>query len=138
MTNDWPLDVEEMHTKFKVYPQIEKLSNEQLKELLEFRKSMIKEEVGELEDAKTAEDVVDALIDICVFAIGTLDLFDVDPHCAWNEVHQANMTKEPGVKEGRPNPFGFPDLIKPDGWRGPSHVNNHGLLSSIMDVENRK
>ena len=45
------------------------------------------------------------------FAIGTLDAFGVDGQMKLGDaVHNANMAKEPGVKEGRPNPFGLPDL----------------------------
>ena len=43
-----------------------------------------------------------------------------------NQIYSANMAKNVGVKPGRPNPFGLPDLIKPDGWIGPSHSGNHG------------
>ena len=74
------------------------------------------------------EEIVDALIDLCVVAIGTLDLFEVNPYNAWNEVFDANMNKNPGVKASRPNPLGLPDLIKPEGWVAPSHKNNIGTL----------
>ena len=69
---------------------------------------------------------------VCVFAIGTLDVFGVDAHKAWNAVYEANMSKSPGVKEGRPNPFGLPDLIKPDGWTAPSHEDNHGDFPNAL------
>ena len=75
---------------------------------------------------KVCEEIVDGLIDLCVFAIGTLDVFGVDADEAWNQVLSANMAKEPGVKPGRPNPFGLPDLLKPNGWIGPDHEGNHG------------
>ena len=48
-------------------------------------------------------------------------LLGIDAHKAWHEVHKANMSKEVGVKESRPNPLGLPDLIKPEGWKAPSH-----------------
>jgi len=73
-------------------------------------------------------EIVDALIDLCVVAIGTLDAFGVDAHKAWDEVLQANLNKEPGVKESRPNPFGLPDLIKPEDWEAPNHIENTGRL----------
>ena len=47
-------------------------------------------------------------------------------------VFDANMTKSPGVKPGRPNPFGLPDLLKPEGWTAPTHRGNHGSLSDIL------
>jgi predicted HAD superfamily Cof-like phosphohydrolase len=80
---------------------------------------------------KDAEEIVDGLIDLCVVAIGTLDAFGIDAYKAWDEVHQANMSKEVGVKKERPNPLGLPDLVKPEGWINPSHGGNHGLLNNI-------
>jgi len=80
---------------------------------------------------KDADEIVDGLIDLCVVAIGTLDAFGVDAHTAWDRVHKANMSKEVGVKESRPNPLGLPDLIKPEGWEAPTHVDNLGKLNDI-------
>ena len=79
-------------------------------------------------DRDPEEVVVDGLIDLCVFAIGTLDVYGVDPNKAWDRVYEANMAKSPGVKPGRPNPFGLPDLLKPAGWTCPTHKDNHGNL----------
>jgi hypothetical protein len=42
------------------------------------------------------------------------------------------MAKSPGVKEGRPNPFGLPDLIKPEGWEAPNHEGNHGDIAKAF------
>jgi predicted HAD superfamily Cof-like phosphohydrolase len=89
--------------------------------------------MNELSTAETADDVVDALIDLCVVAIGTLDLFDVDARLAWDRVHEANMNKQVGIKESRPNPLGLPDLVKPEGWTAPSHKDNVGLLGLLFD-----
>ena len=82
--------------------------------------------------AKDAEEVVDGLIDMCVFAIGTLEVLGVNGNEAWTKVFNANMTKSPGVKPGRPNPFGLPDLIKPEGWTAPNHDGNHGDLDVAL------
>jgi predicted HAD superfamily Cof-like phosphohydrolase len=82
-------------------------------------------------DQKQAEDIVDAMIDLCVVAIGTLDAFQINAGLAWDVVHEANMNKEVGIKPSRPNPLGLPDLIKPEGWTPPSHAHNHGLLSKL-------
>ena len=79
-----------------------------------------------------AEDIVDAMIDLCVVAIGTLDAFDVDAYLAWNRVHDANMQKTPGIKASRPNPLGLPDLIKPEGWTSPQHADNIGMLGKLF------
>ena len=135
MSENWVKDIYDMHEKFGVQrwvaEQIQFGNKEKLQEFLKFRLRFLQEELGEMAvacDEKNPEEVVDALIDLCVVAIGTLDAFGIDAHEAWNEVHSANMAKEPGVKESRPNPLGLPDLIKPEGWTGPDHDGNHGYL----------
>ena len=67
---------------------------------------------------------MDALTDLCVVAIGTLDLFDINALQAWDGVHAANRNKEAGVKASRPNPLGLPDLIKLQDRVAPSHNGN--------------
>ena len=131
---DWAKDIRMMHNKFGVHEWFEK--NKHDKELmikyLEFRLSMCREELDETVQAyetKDPEEIVDGLIDLCVFAIGTLDVFGVDPNEAWDRVYRANMEKSSGVKPGRPNPFGLPDLIKPEDWKAPNHEGNNGLFS---------
>jgi predicted HAD superfamily Cof-like phosphohydrolase len=132
MLTDWVGDIANMHEYYGVKPKIKEFDAEKLKKFLEFRVKFLEEEMTELRTAESAEDVVDALIDLCVVAIGTLDLFDVDAQKAWDNVHAANMAKQVGVKESRPNPLGLPDLIKPEGWKAPSHEHNHGLLNSVQ------
>lgn len=131
MSKDWWRDLTDLHLKYGFHPHVDGMSGDELKQFLEFRIKFLEEEMRELKTATCADDVVDALIDLCVVAIGTLDLFDVEAHEAWDRVHEANMAKEKGIKASRPNPFGFPDLIKPSGWRGPEHNDNLGYLSKI-------
>lgn len=133
MSSNWVHDIYMMHKHFKVHPVMREMDAEKLKKFLEFRIRFLQEELDEMKNAKSAEDVVDALIDLCVVAIGTLDAYDVDSHKAWDEVLNANMQKQPGVKASRPNPLGLPDLIKPDGWVGPDHTGNHGTLTKIFE-----
>ena len=132
MSRDWVMDIFKMHQYYGVHPKINDMNNETLKKFLEFRADFLQEELNELKNAESAEDVVDALIDLCVVAIGTLDTFKVDSYKAWDAVLEANMNKRTGVKESRPNPLGLPDLIKPEGWQPPSHSNNYGFLSKIF------
>ena len=140
MSKDWAKDINDMHNKFGVtkWVQAEQQSDNEvrrLSQLLEFRMKMIQEEVDETNDAiknKDPQEIVDGLIDMCVFAIGTLDAFGIDAHKAWDQVHNANMAKEPGVKPSRPNPLGLPDLIKPEGWEGPTHDGNTGLFDNYI------
>lgn len=130
-------DMCKMHTAYNIYGAVDNMDKSTLEKFLEFRAKCVMEEAKELEDAihdGNAEEVVDALIDVIVFAAGTLDLFDVDGQKAWDEVLKANMNKKAGIKEGRPNPFGLPDLVKPMGWKAPSHEDNHGIIFGDNDV----
>ena len=132
MSTSWAYDIYMMHEKFGTHAAMEAMDSEKLKKFLEFRIKFLQEELNEMKEAQTAEDVVDALIDLCVVAIGTLDAYGVDANMAWDEVLDANLNKEVGVKESRPNPLGLPDLIKPMGWIGPDHTGNHGALTEIF------
>lgn len=137
MSKDWVKDIAEMHSKFGVHDWVEKNKDDPdlLKKFLQFRVRFLREELEETAKAVDFEDekeIVDGLIDLCVVAIGTLDAFAIDSHEAWDEVHDKNMQKEPGVKPGRPNPLGLPDLIKPSGWEGPNHEGNTGNLSVVF------
>lgn len=117
-----------MQTKFGMNK--EKLTKDQLC----FRMDLLNEEFYETNDAfesNRPEEFVDGLIDIIVIAVGTLSLSGVDVQKAWDEVHRANMAKERGVKKGREQSGGF-DLIKPEGWVGPSHKDNLGDLDEIL------
>jgi len=135
MSKDWVKDIHEMHEKYGVgeWMAHRELNNDRelLQQFLDFRIKFLKEELDETTKAvqdKDPEEIVDGLIDLCVVAIGTLDAFGIDAHKAWDEVLKANMSKEVGVKESRPNPLGLPDLVKPDDWKAPSHKDNHDLL----------
>jgi len=133
MSNNWVADITEMHAKFRVHEAVDKMTADTLKQYLEFRVKFLEEEMAELRaNMDNPEEIVDAIIDLCVVAIGTLDAFNVDAQRAWDEVHRANMAKVVGVKESRPNPLGLPDLVKPEGWKGPSHSGNYGLLTNVL------
>jgi predicted HAD superfamily Cof-like phosphohydrolase len=143
-------DIYDMHTKFGVREIVKTFDKEKLQSFLKFRLDFLKEELLEAYEAAgykvdvniekvaepqldRAEDVVDAMIDLCVVAIGTLDAFQVDTAEAWNRVHTKNMEKEPGIKPSRPNPLGLPDLCKPIGWTAPTHADNVGLLAKAFE-----
>jgi predicted HAD superfamily Cof-like phosphohydrolase len=145
---DWVFDIKKMHTKFGVNPIIRELDKEKLSTFLKFRIDFLQEELDEMIDAaqnpeykkpaSRADDIVDALIDLCVVAIGTLNAFDVDAYEAWARVQTANMAKNAGVNKNRVNPLGLPDMIKPAEWTAPSHADNVGLLAKLFDgVENK-
>lgn len=140
MSNNMVKDIHDMHVKYGVHDWVVKKYNEgdreSLQKFLEFRLDFIEEEFLETMNAahkdRNPEEVVDGLIDIIVVALGTLDAFGVDVQKAWDEVHKANMSKEPGVKPERPNPLGLPDLMKPVGWTAPSHYGNYGYLAHTL------
>ena len=137
MSNNWSTDIADMHVKFVVHEWFEANKDDPnlMIKYLQFRMAMVQEEVDETRTAMVTgdpEEVVDGLIDLCVFAIGTLDVFGVNANEAWDKVYNANMAKQPGVKEGRPNPFGLPDLLKPDDWQAPSHEGNHGDIANAL------
>jgi predicted HAD superfamily Cof-like phosphohydrolase len=129
MSKDLVSDIKKMHAKFGVTESVAKMSKAKRAEFLKFRVAFLDEELAELKNnSNNPEEIVDACIDLTVVAIGTLEALGVDVNKAWNEVQKANMAKEVGVKEGRPNPLGLPDLIKPEGWTAPSHEGNHGNI----------
>lgn len=133
MSKDWVKDIHLMQGKYLTRQWVND-NPEKLKDFLAFRLDFLEEELTETVKAfamNDGEELVDGLIDLCVVAIGTLDAFGIDPYKAWDEVLQANMSKEVGVKPTRPNPLGVPDLIKPDDWKAPSHTGNHGKFNDI-------
>ena len=138
MSTNWVSDINLMHQKYGVHEWIKKATPFQLKKYIEFRLNFIKEEYDETREAiimEDAEEIVDGLIDLCVVAIGTLDAMGINSINAWNTVLEANMAKEVGVKESRPNPLGIPDLIKPEGWTAPSHEGNHGKIPTAFEPD---
>ena len=136
MSNDWVKDIQDMQTKFGTRVAVKRMDKAKRLAFLSFRLKFLQEELDETKSALLdgdSEEIVDGLIDLCVVAIGTLDAYGIDAYDAWDEVLDANMAKEVGVKKGRPNPLGLPDLIKPEGWTAPSHKDNHGMLPDFVD-----
>ena len=136
MSKDWAADINDMHAHYGFHDKVADLNKQKLLEMMEFRLRFIQEEFAETCSAfysGDAEEVVDGLIDLCVVAIGTLDLYGVNAHEAWDRVHKCNMAKQVGIKASRPNPLGLPDLIKPEGWVGPVHDDNTGTLKETLE-----
>jgi predicted HAD superfamily Cof-like phosphohydrolase len=108
--------------------------SEMTSQRLQFRLQLLTEEYNELrqslDDADAAE-TVDALIDIVVIALGTLQLCNVDIDKAWSTVMAANMAKTRGSKPGRPSD-GW-DLAKPHDWVAPDHQTNVGILPTLLN-----
>jgi NTP pyrophosphatase (non-canonical NTP hydrolase) len=81
------------------------------------RLSMLTEEVMEISfaiDKNNPEGVLDGLVDLVYFAIGTATLLDYDFNEAFRRVHEANMQKVRSYTERT-----AVDLVKPPGWKSP-------------------
>lgn len=82
-------------------------------------KKLIAEEFQELQEAKTQEDELDALIDILVVTIGAINSMGANGEGAWNEVMRTNFAKidqETGKVRKREDG----KVLKPDGWQPPN------------------
>ena len=82
---------------------------------------LVEEEVGELQDAISAEDrkeCLDALIDIIVVAAGAIHSLGVDAEGAWKEVMRSNFDKV-DPKTGRVNKREDGKVLKPANWEPP-------------------
>ena len=85
----------------------------------------LKEEIQEFEDSPSDAGKVDALIDLCYFAVGGLVKLGLDEDQAqdcFDAVHRANMTKKPGIKDTRPNDGSIVDAIKDENFQDPTNV----------------
>lgn len=105
-----------MHTKFGITTEeIPTFSQEEKT----FRIVAMLEEVEEYSCAETVDDELDALLDLIIFAIGTLErqgLLSIAEK-AFNRIMVANCNKElgPNTKRGS---FSL-DLVKPERWTAP-------------------
>jgi len=82
---------------------------------------LIKEEGDELQAAIVKQDKVetlDALIDILVVTVGTLNSLGVDAEGAWNEVMRTNFAKIDN-KTGKVSKREDGKVLKPEGWTPP-------------------
>lgn len=123
--------VKAMHTKFELAnttgPCV--LDAEEKK----FRIAALREEIQEYEDAE--HDLVkqyDALLDLIVFAVGTLERQGLPLLPGFEAVMRKNMQKEVGQNGNKRGGFKR-DLVKPAGWTGPE-----AELAQIIDAEWRR
>ena len=81
-------------------------------------KNLIAEEVQELNDARSQEDELDALIDILVVTIGAINSMGADGEGAWNEVMRTNFAKI-NPETGKVIKREDGKVLKPEGWQPP-------------------
>ncbi len=85
-------------------------------------RTLIAEEVGELEEAVATDDNVeqlDALIDILVVTIGAIHSMGADAEGAWNEVLRSNLAKIDS-STGKVIKREDGKVLKPQGWKPPN------------------
>ena len=86
---------------------------------------LIREEVGELEEAITENDRIeqlDALIDILVVTIGAVRAGGMNAEGAWKEVMDTNFAKiDPTTGKVIKREDG--KVLKPEGWQAPKLSN---------------
>ena len=135
MSRDLISDIKQMHIHYKMNEAFANLDADKLLPLLKFRVAFLQEELDEMNlaiEERNADDVCDAVIDLVVVALGTLDAFGIDAYKAWDRVLKANMSKTAGTNASRPNEFNLPDLCKPTSFVAPSHADNVGRLAEIF------
>ena len=125
-------DIQELHARFGVTKIVAQMDFMLLDAWFNHRIEFLQEEINEMQEANSPELVVDALVDLVVVALGTLEAFNVDLSKAFNAVQEANMKKVAGANPNRPNKFNLPDLCKPEGWEPPSHQGNVGYFEQLF------
>lgn len=92
---------------------------------LYLRMKLLREEHEEYRNACLLNDpheILDALVDICVVAIGTAAQHGYDFDTAWHRVLKANLAKRPAKTEEEIEKTKRKiknDLYKPEGWTAP-------------------
>lgn len=109
-------DVVEFNKRFCIPTpgQVTLITTSDMQERVDF----IYEELAELVDGfnkADVEEVADALIDIAYVVMGTAIRLGLPWEELWDDVHRANMAKQPGITK-RNMKY---DCIKPEGWVGP-------------------
>lgn len=84
----------------------------------QFRSDAMLEELNEYIAADTLVDQYDALLDLIVFAVGTLERHGFPLQAGFEKVMEANMAKELGQNGQKRGGFKR-DLVKPEGWTAP-------------------
>ena len=92
------------------------------RDLFQFRKEFLIEEILELATAYERGDVAeyaDALVDLVYVAIGTAIVSGVPFDAVWRVVHEANMRKVRAKSAADSKRGSAHDVVKPPGWEPP-------------------
>jgi len=84
-------------------------------------------ELGQFNDGGSVElaldGMLDALVDLVYVAMGTAYMHGFDFEEAWKRVHEANMAKVRAEKPDDSKRGSTYDVVKPEGWTPPSHLD---------------
>jgi predicted HAD superfamily Cof-like phosphohydrolase len=128
-------DVLAFHYKYDVRTSLVDKPHIPARDVLDFRRKFLQEELDEFQLAYTSVDIeksLDALIDLVYVAYGTAILMGISPRCwqeCWDEVQRANMTKMRAPTAGDSKRGHELDVVKPEGWRPPTFseiLRKHG------------
>lgn len=118
-------DVRDFHRKFGVGPE-QCVPHLPPRDVYNFRMKFFAEELGEIEQAYHADDLVkyfDAHLDLAYITLGSAHLANLPWQDGWDLVQRANMDKrraasaeESARSTGRGHQL---DVVKPEGWRPP-------------------
>jgi hypothetical protein len=97
-----------------------------------FRIACLQEELDEYKNSTTLVDDYDAMLDLIVFALGTIERMGLPFKQGFDTVMDANMTKQPGPNSKRDD-FAF-DLVKPDNFVPPEKK----LRAIILEADEPK
>ena len=132
--NDLLLQLREMHTKFGIVYNGEPRRLDYAEKA--FRVAALQEELNEYSEADGLVDQYDALIDLIVFAVGSLERHGFPLQAGFDAVMKANLAKQVGnnpqkADAGRAAYKGV-DLVKPEGWLPPEDELTQILVNRMV------
>jgi len=102
-----------------------------------FRIAAMREEIQEYEEAQDLVTLYDSLLDLIVFAVGTLERHGLPLLPGFEAVMLANMAKEVGQNGNKRGGFKR-DLVKPAGWVGPETELAHIINQACDRVDGKE
>jgi predicted HAD superfamily Cof-like phosphohydrolase len=130
--------IKEMHTKFGIAydgpPRSLDLAEKN------FRVAALFEELEEFAQDDTLVGQYDALLDLMVFALGTMERMGYPLSEGFSTVMACNLAKEVGNNPNKSNPgrgqYKGVDLVKPEGWTGPEDTLTSILVKHTLEKSN--
>jgi predicted HAD superfamily Cof-like phosphohydrolase len=130
--------IKEMHTKFGISYDGPPRSLDHAEK--NFRVAALFEELEEFAQDDTLVGQYDALLDLMVFALGTMERMGYPLSEGFATVMACNLAKQVGNNPSKSNPgrgqYKGVDLVKPDGWTGPEDKLTEILINrSVLKKE---